>query len=165
MKNTAFKLFDVYLKAPVLFDIIVASAVWFFLYKFGFGLTPKENQESNILYLLSVDASLSGFVIAALTILVTVKANNQYKPVDEIRSSIDFLFSSPLYKTLIKVFLGCIAEFIFIVFGLFLINFFYKNGLSIRVEALFLGALTMSVMTSLRTIGILAMVVLMQAQK
>jgi uncharacterized membrane protein len=149
----------------VLIDIVVASVTWFLLYRFGFGLSPKENQESNILYLLSVDASLSGFVIAALTILVTVKANNQSKPVDEMRSSTDFLFSSPLYKTLIKVFLGCIAEFIFIVFGLFLINFYYKNGFSTRVEGLFIGALFMSVMTSLRTIGILAMVVLLQAQK
>lgn len=165
MKDKALKLFDAYLKAPFLIDLLVSGCIWFLFYKFGFGLKPKENQESNILYLLSVDASLSGFVIAALTILVTVKANTQYKPVEELKSGVDFLFSSSLYKTLIKVFLGCIAEFIFIVFMLFLINFYYDNSASVIVGGLFIGALIMSVMTSVRTIGILATVVLVQAQK
>lgn len=152
-----------YLRRPLLYDLCIALAVFLLVQRFGAGLTPRQNQENNILYLISVDASLSGFVIAALTILVTVKANTQYKAVDEMKEGVDFLFNTPLYKTLIKVFLLCIVEFVLIAFALFLLNFYYTDQVSATVASLFIAALLMSFLAAVRTIGILASAVMIQA--
>ena len=127
MNKKLLKQVDRYLRLPIVYDVLLALIISLFFFHLGENIEVKTNQENNILYLISVDASLSGFVIAALTVLVTVKANTQYKKnVDDFKSGADFLFNSVLYPTLIKVFLWCIAEFIFVVFALFIVNFFLQ---------------------------------------
>lgn len=166
MGNSVLKSADWYLRAPIIFDFSIALVLGVIFFFWGSNLGVRIHQENNILYLISVDASLSGFVIAALTVLVTVKANAQYKKnVEDFRTGVDFLFNSALYPTLIRVFLWCIAEFVFVVFALFVVNFFYNGDESKIVNSLFLGSLVMSLFAAIRTVGVLASVVLLQAKE
>jgi hypothetical protein len=155
---------NIYLKAPILLDFVLGLIVSILMYKFGTGLQTRDNQENNILYLISADVSLSGFVIAALTILVTVKASTQYKKIEEMKTGVELLFNLPLYKDIIKIFLGCIAEFVIIAFLLFVLNFYNAEKMAHVAESIFFAALLMSFLSASRAIGILATAVIVQAR-
>lgn len=129
---------NIYIKRPLLWDIIIAALICF-LYNFLLKKIPLNisiNQDlitSIFSDLIGTSISLAGFVLASLTIIVTFKdnitqkANANLSNVDESNddnnpSGIELLFSSKHYGRIVGVFTW--AVFIYLL--LFLILSFFK---------------------------------------
>lgn len=157
MKNVKLWVLDQYLRFSILSDFILGIGVLGILYLLESYLFDfaNSNQENNYLYLISSNVSLAGFVIAALTIIITFKANTAYKKVEEFTKGTDLIFNTAIYPLIIKVFVKAIFEFIVVVLLLFLINVFSQRIDAYTLASLFIGFLTISLLTTFRVIAVL----------
>ena len=144
-KSTRFdKFMDFYLDNVLLLDLIVAGITWFTL-PFTYGLTPKliqiENQLNITSTLISADISMTGFVIAALTIVATFKANVELKASDELKNAMELILKTKHYNRIVKVFKLAIVELIISAFTLFIL-WIIKDSLStdymVRINVAFM---------------------------
>jgi glycerol uptake facilitator-like aquaporin len=109
------KIIDRYLANPILYDIGIVSAIWYASKKlamFNFVLTDKTNQINIIPNIISADVSLAGFILAALTIIVTFKSNIQSKGMSDATNALELIFSSKHYSKIVQVFKKSLVEFV-----------------------------------------------------
>lgn len=137
-----------YVEKPYIFDLIF-SIIIVFIYQIDVGPTyilldrsMLQNVLSNI---IGTCVSLAGFMLAALTIIVTFRSNLKSKKIEESKGPIDFLFSSDQYPKIVSVFKSSIIEFsiIFILLYFFWIS---SNNISIQYLSLiiFISILTLA---------------------
>lgn len=108
-------LIDGYYKRPLIFDFIVLIAIWFLSNWFTiirFKNSDQANSLSLISSLIGTMISLAGFILAALTIIVTFKSSLLAKGVDDANNALELIFSSRHYKSIVKVFKDSIIEFL-----------------------------------------------------
>lgn len=109
------KVIDYYYKRPLLIDFLFLALVWFFsnhisLFKFVY---PDQLNSLNLISsLIGTMISLAGFILAALTIIVTFKSSLIAKGMDEATNAMELLFASRHYKSIVKVFKDSITEFL-----------------------------------------------------
>ena len=106
---------DFYILRPILIDIIICALIWVIgtnLSLFEFKLTNKEIQISIMSSIIGTDVSLAGFILAALTIIVTFKSNIKTKGMEEATDALELIFSSSHYKAIKRVFKLAIIEFV-----------------------------------------------------
>jgi len=109
------KTIDTYFSYPILFDIVLAAIVWICSANFSiidFKLVDKTNQINILPYIISADVSLAGFILAALTIIVTFKSNLKAKGIEDADNALEMIFSSKHYESIIKVFKKSLVEFV-----------------------------------------------------
>jgi hypothetical protein len=70
--------------------------------------------------LIGTCISLAGFILAALTIIVTFRSNIKAKGLEESSNAMELIINSGYYNEIVKVYTGTIAEFILVSFGLYL---------------------------------------------
>lgn len=107
------KAIDLYLSHPLISDTIVCLLVFLGLHYYA-GRLPIASDNLNGIQssLASTAVSLAGFIIAALTIIVTFKANIQAKKVDESVNGMELLFNSDNYGRIVHVFQFAIIELV-----------------------------------------------------
>jgi len=161
MKKVKLWVLDQYLKFSVLSDFILGIAIFTTLYLLKHNISDfvSSNQENNYLYLISSNVSLAGFVIAALTIIITFKANTSYKKVEEFTKGTDLIFNTTIYPLIIKVFVIAIFEFIIVVLLLFITNVFSHKIDSYTLASVFIGFLSISLLTTFRVIAVLFFII------
>lgn len=126
-KSRKMEILDAYLQRPLLFDIIVTLVlllinkgfIWTDHVYFTFG---KESVENALNELLSSSMSLGGFVLAAMTIIATLKFDTRELAKGEIaQTGKEYFFNSPSYKSLIGCFFwACIVYGISYIYFCFL---------------------------------------------
>ncbi len=117
MKN----ILNVYIKRPLLYDLLLCVLLILVINAFKPTdiLVTQENATSAFSDIISTSVSLAGFILAALTIIVTFKDNISHKEKysegqnkGEEPSGLELLFNSKHYKRIVGVFSW--AAFIFI---------------------------------------------------
>jgi len=106
------KLLNIYIKRPLLYDLIICAFIIIGIsYIKLFSLTVTlEAAKSTLSDIVNTSISLAGFILAALTIIVTFKdniahkdKNNPIKYSEEV-SGFELIFSSKHYKRIVGVF-------------------------------------------------------------
>lgn len=128
------KVIDKYFAFPIIFDFVIVGIVWFcskYFSVFDFKLLDKTNQINIMPYIISADVSLAGFILAALTIIVTFKSNLTVKGIEDSDNALEMIFSSKHYNSIVKVFKKSLVEFILCFVFIFIVWASVDN-LSIR---------------------------------
>jgi len=111
------KIMDYYLEAPILFDIVICLILFGISRHyplFSLKTIDKSNQLNIVSNLIGTCVSLAGFILAALTIIVTFKANIDSKNKEgnqPFESALQLLFTTGYYNDIVKIFKGAIKEF------------------------------------------------------
>lgn len=109
------KIFDFYFKMPVVIDIMITASIWYISkYKpiFTVKLTDKTNQLNILSNLIGTNVSLAGFILAALTIIVTFKSNLKAKGIEDSDNALELILSSKQYDKIVSVFKNALLEFV-----------------------------------------------------
>lgn len=123
-------LIDIYLRRPILLDLVFSVCLYFavsalFLkFQFSFDKPAYINVISNI---IGTTVSLAGFILAALTIIVTFKSNLSIKGITQAENALELIFSTQHYYRILSVFKGAILEFVFLFIGLYTVWQFSNN--------------------------------------
>lgn len=107
------KLLNVYFSIPMFLDFLffgVVTLVIHFNECFFISHFNINNSETILSNLISGQISLVGFILAALTIIVTLKSNIKSKGLDEATNALELIFSSKHYKSIVDVFKKSIIE-------------------------------------------------------
>ena len=107
---------DKYLYYALLIDIIVILFIWLgnsYLSIFDFTVVSKTTNIEIVSNLIGASISLSGFVLASLTIIVAIRSNVKTKRPEEAETPLELFFSIGTYKTIVKVFKIAIIELVF----------------------------------------------------
>jgi glycerol uptake facilitator-like aquaporin len=72
----------------------------------------KETLLNIISNLIGTCVSLAGFILAALTIIVTFKSNLKVKGIEHSDNALELIFSSQHYDNIVKVYRDAILEFV-----------------------------------------------------
>lgn len=106
---------DNYLAIPIFWDVILALIICFISVNHPIliiNITDKTNQINLLTNLISTDVSLAGFILAALTIIVTFKSNIQIKGLDDAQNALELIFNSKHYSSIVKVFKHSLIELV-----------------------------------------------------
>lgn len=128
------KIIDKYYTYPIICDLILVVSVWLCCKHFpfvAFKLIDKSNQINILPYIISSDVSLAGFILAALTIIVTFKSSLKAKGIKDPENALELIFSSKHYDSIVIVFKKSLAEFILCVVFIFIV-WVSADNLSIR---------------------------------
>lgn len=122
MKKTLNKIGDFYITYPLSIDIILSILIVLCnLYFPLIRIKIKENDSMSeyLSNLIGTSVSLSGFILAALTIVVTFKANVSTK---ELKANpIDYLFTPKNYNKIVSVYKYSIIELVIVFIVLYVL--------------------------------------------
>lgn len=159
------RILDCYLSWPLLCDLIIVLLLCVLLH-FTPDIFPIHNSDITTLQgsLASTAVSLAGFIIAALTIIVTFKANIESKKVDQSVDGMDLLFNSNNYTRIVKVFQFAIIELVFC-FAMMHTAMFFSDNFSPRHNLLLaLSTLSFLLLALLRCLYVLFSVLDVESQ-
>ncbi|NVO84485.1 hypothetical protein [Hymenobacter terrestris] len=107
------RLLDGYLNHPGIWDVVICVAACIGLH-YGADIIAISSSEVSSIQtsLASTAVSLAGFIIAALTIIVTFKANITAKRIDDSANGMELLFNSDNYGRIVSVFQFAILELV-----------------------------------------------------
>lgn len=106
---------NLYLRFPIAIDLAIVIIVWIISkYNpiFQINITSKENQTDIISNIIGTNVSLAGFILAALTIIVTFKASLKAKGIEESENALELILSSKHYLKILSVFKIALIEFV-----------------------------------------------------
>jgi hypothetical protein len=106
---------NLYLRWPIFWDILTGCIVATILGRFlGFPNGKFKVSELQDIQQSFIDTSISlaGFILAVLTIIVTFKANVGYKKIQHTETSLELLFNSNVYFTIVNLLKWTILELI-----------------------------------------------------
>lgn len=156
-----------YLKVPILIDLVLIAIVDYLLY-----LSKESNVVTELLTgdnlrdfygdLISTSIALAGFIVAALTIIITFKDNLSTKGNESALSTV--LNDSRLYSSIVRIFY--FASFVFFsVFGvLTLLKLFFKSVDSFYLLMIAIASLILMIMAIVRSLLILFRIIKIQAK-
>jgi hypothetical protein len=120
--NRTDKAINYYLYNPILCDVLLIALLLGIevickkiLVHYGMPLLTVLNNSSAGDYtgsLISTIVSLSGFLVAALTIMITVKASLKARGFNDAGNALEYLFTTDRYFEIVQVFTTAIAELI-----------------------------------------------------
>ncbi len=150
--------YDLYLRNPLFWDFLIVLVIIIFSSLFSvlpFVISDKLNQISAISYLIASCVSLAGFSLAALTVIVTVRANIRARNISEADNALDFILSSKHYPGIVQVFKNSIVEFIIIFISLFCFWGISDSLSAIGLNRVFVGGLVATTLNVSRSMHIL----------
>ncbi|MBK8089149.1 MAG: hypothetical protein IPK31_15080 [Chitinophagaceae bacterium] len=116
MKKIKIKLLDFYFNHPFIVDTLLISGMILMLFKFRLEIPALEDKtkiDSFISNITSSIVALAGFILASLTIIVTVKSNIKIRNLEDAQNSTELLLTSANYKNIVTVFRDAIIELVF----------------------------------------------------
>lgn len=149
------KILNIYIKRPLFYDLIICALIVLSIEYFNvLNLSISvDSAKSTISDIVNTSISLSGFILAALTIIVTFKDNIAHKERtnppknSEVIGGFELLFSSKHYKRIVGVFswAAIIYILLFLLFSilkLFLSKIPEEYYLDIVITGILMVALT-----------------------
>ena len=101
---------DWYLRHPLKYDVVISLLLVIGLHHWAERIPLASFDRGSIISSLAGTAvSLAGFILAALTIIVTFRANVASKGVMESSSGMEIVFNGPAYREIVSVFKGAIV--------------------------------------------------------
>ena len=156
---------DFYFKHPFFVDFIIIIAVIFFIQKEK-DLLPEIKDlnkiDGYISNIISALVSLAGFILASLTIIVTVKSNIKIRNLEDAENSTELLLTSRNYKNIITAFRDTIIELVFglvVTYLVWLPIFHFSNLIYISLIAF--GVIVI-VLTLIRALLVLFKIIFME---
>ena len=122
---------DCYFRIPVCIDFIILIILWILsTHTADSGMLhiiifKRPDALTYLAYIVSGDITLAGFIIAALTILITVKSNTTARGYRDAKNALEYLFSTEHYYPIVRVFTGAIIQlfmFFIILYGAWLLQ-------------------------------------------
>jgi hypothetical protein len=171
------KILDKYIKYPLIWDSLITTILLgiLFLYQKYISVIPIEKSVLNSLVneLISSSIGIAGFLITALTIILTFKDNlkSRDKSPDltseskDIQSGIELLFHSKHYKRIVTVFFVASIVLVFSFFYFSIIELLWKKLSETQLVYLILGAIVFIVLAVLRCLLILYKIIQLQIKK
>lgn len=115
------KLLDGYLRHPLKYDLFLSILCVLALHRWAIHLPLASFDRATILSSLAGAAvSLAGFILAALTIIATFRANVATKRVLESVTKMESLLNGPAYGEIVNVFKGAIVGLVLCTLVLYL---------------------------------------------
>lgn len=159
-----YKLIDIYIQSSILFDVLfiiiilileIISKMIFVYYGWPlFKVLDANNQTNYMFSLISTIVALSGFMIAALTILITVKASLKARGFNDAGNALEYIFTTDRYFEIVGVFTTSITELVILLICCYLVWLNNSNISSISVtKFLFCSTFAMA-MATIRSVGI-----------
>jgi len=149
------KIADKYLSYPIFIDLIIVVSVWLiskYCPIFIIQLENKENQINLLSNLIGTNVSLAGFILAALTIIVTFKSSVDSKiNIEKAKNNqvydnaLELIFASKHYNSIVKVFKNALMELILCFIVLF---FFWLSVESLSIWTIYRVNLSCILITS-----------------
>jgi glycerol uptake facilitator-like aquaporin len=162
MSKILFKILDNYNKHPFVWDALITLSIWALSTKieiYDFKYLDKDNQINLTSSIIENTVSLAGFILAALTIIVTFKSNIKAKNPDAAESPLELIFSSKYYSQIVSVFKSAITEFTIIFITLYLV-WMYAENLSVTfLNFINLTTILLSALILVRTLTALFQVI------
>jgi len=169
-KNPFLKAFDLYLESPSFGDFLVVVFFNIIIYKIDKWVDLKVDFE--IVKTINSDLignsiSLVGFVLAALTIIITFKENTKtYHERDikrDLKKGVTFhFFGSKHYSKVVRIFYGASFELLFVFISSVMLKFFIPMNLGIWYNYILMALMGFMCLTVLRCLVILYLVIKMQ---
>ncbi len=132
------KLLKRYLSSPIIIDCILIVLAWMTEYKIRLVMLKHHlplltvlditKDKSYFSSIISTLVALSGFMIAALTIMITVKASLKARGYSDSDNALDYLFTTKIYSEILRVFKHTITEFIALIFITYLSWLWFSNN-------------------------------------
>ena len=122
MERVARKVMDIYLKYPILSDIFMISLlllIWYYFPLIFFSFADKLTLLNIASSIIGTCISLAGFILAALTIIVTFRSSLKAKGVDTSDNAMELIITSGYYPKIVDVYTKAIYEFLLISFGMY----------------------------------------------
>lgn len=161
------KLLNFYFRRPLFCDSIFFSSLVLInelaISKYKEIIVLNRNTLNNLLNeLVSSSISIAGFIIAALTIILTIKDNVNAKEKNSVNSGLKLLLTSKHYKSILDVFYNTSFIFVSTFFYFSLIEIF-DGSLSDKVEMyLILFGLIVTTLGTFRCLYILKSILYLQ---
>lgn len=152
----------------MLYDLVLSVIIWLMgrnLSFFQINLSLKEAQLGILSNIISTDVSLAGFILAALTIIVTFKSNIKVKSMDDASDSLELIFSSKHYPKIKRVFKLAIVEFCVLFVFLYCVWLLNENIELLDLSIVNVCALITSALIVLRTLAVLFYVIDLDERK
>lgn len=151
-------LINLYLRWPLLFDAIVSTALGLGSAKYlipCFKTDYSEKLLDIIFSIIGTCVSLAGFILAALTIIVTFKSNLKAKGITDSNDALELILSSKHYGSIVSVFKTAIIEFIVVAITLYLVAAFSWRFSTINLLIVTIVSIIISSLTIWRSLFIL----------
>ncbi len=118
------KTLDAYYNSPKITDFIICCIVGFWSDKYANKIVSQI--DTTILfniysYMISTSISLAGFLLAALTIIITIRSNLKAKQIHEVDNVLDLILATSNYLMVVSAFKNAIIEYISISITLFVV--------------------------------------------
>lgn len=162
------KILDFYFKMPVVIDILITAVIWFVSkYKplFAIKLSDKTNQLNVLSNLIGTNVSLAGFILAALTIIVTFKSNLKAKGIEDSDNALELILSSKHYEKIVVVFKNALLEFVLCFIGLY---FFWTISDNLSIATIYrvdITGIVLTALTIIRSLFILFVILRLEKHK
>lgn len=128
---------DVYLRHPIIIDASLLCTCLLINHYSADIITIKfsvDVQINLISNLIGTSVSLAGFILAALTIIVTFKSNISSRPIEITETPLELIFSSVHYHNIVRVFKDSIIELTFCFVALYLL---WLNSASVNADFIY----------------------------
>lgn len=162
------RILDFYFKMPIVIDVIIAAVIWSISKcksLLTIKLTDKTNQLNILSNLIGTNVSLAGFILAALTIIVTFKSNLKAKGIEDSDNALELILSSKHYEKIVAVFKAALLEFVLCFIALY---FFWTISDNLSIVTIFRVGITGIVLTALtivRSLFILFVILRLEKHK
>lgn len=125
MKN----ILDIYYRWPLYFDGIIVGIAMFINIRFNLimVIVDRLRMSEIISDMIDTSVSLAGFILAALTIIVTFKSNIKSKGIDDSTNAFEMIFSSTHYKNIVTAFKHSIVELTILFISLYVVSLIVDN--------------------------------------
>lgn len=120
-----------------------------------FNIITKNEQAGYISSIIGASIALSGFIIAALTIMVTVKSSLRARGIDDAENAMEYLFTTKHYRKIISVFKKSIIELLLGAFILYITWLSLANISALAVQRIVLGVTISMALSVIRSVYVL----------
>lgn len=113
--KTIKKLVDKYLVFALPIDLIIIILIWLsctYFPVFEIVLNSKPDNLDIVSNIIGASISLAGFVLASLTIIVSIRSNVKAKLPENAETPLELFFSVGAYSTIVRVFAIAIIELV-----------------------------------------------------
>jgi hypothetical protein len=159
------KILDGYVKWALLYDLLIIVAVMTIVYvkKDAFFIPEERNAIDNLISnIISTIVSFTGFILASLTIIVTVKANVKIKSLEEAANGMELILATENYKKIITAFKDAIIELVLALLLLYVSWMPIVNLNSLHLSLLAILGISVIILSVARTLLILFAIIFLE---
>jgi hypothetical protein len=153
---------DVYLNWAIFVDFIALAIIIYMVNSFGLldiSLSSREKNIDILSNIISTSISLSGFILASLTIIVAIRSNIKSKQPESAETPIELFFSAGNFHSIVHVFKIAIIELVFCFIASYLIWSFSDYFLTEGIFLINLSLIFLIAVSTIRSLFVLFLII------